>query len=600
MLAAGGNVAHRSKMKWKIWLVPVLGAMMFAAGGRAETEDEKFQELINRIWAWNLEQSPEHATYLGKREGLDRWSDRSFEAIEARKAKTREFLAELETLNRDALGDRWRLDYDLLLRDYRESVEGQRFPEEVLVLTQLGGVHSSLTRLMEVVPAERADDFDAILARLNAFPEVVDQQIALLQRGLELGVTPSRVTLVTVPDQIDALLADESIGNPILAPFRKDAPLLTDAERATYREKGVTVLRESVLPALRKFRAFVTETYLPGARETIAMADLPDGEAWYVFSARSSTTTNRTPAEIHEIGLREVERIGREMDAVIVRAGFEGDRKGFEKFLLEDPRFFAKTPEELLAGYRDIAKRADPELPRLFGRLPELTYGVRAIPGFQAGSSPTAYYYSGSMEAGRAGYFMANTSHLDKRPKWQMEALTLHEAVPGHHLQIALAKEMGDKPELLRERGYTAFVEGWGLYAESLGKEMGFYTDPYSDYGRLTFEMWRACRLVVDTGMHAQGWTRQQAIDFMREHTAMSDHDIKVEIDRYIVWPGQALAYKMGELKIQELRRRAERAWGDDFDIRGFHDVVLGAGAVPLDVLEARVDEWIAERKGAE
>jgi Uncharacterized protein conserved in bacteria len=587
-------------MKRKIWLAWVCCVVAVVANGRSETEDEKFLGLVDRIWSWNLEQFPERCAYLGKREGLDRWTDRSFEAIEARKAKTREFLAELEAMDRDALSDRWKLDYDLLLRDYRQSVEGQRFPDEVLVLTQLGGVHSGLTRLMEVVPAERAEDFDAALTRLKTYPDVVDQHIALLKRGLELGVTPPRVTLVTVPDQIDALLTDESIENPILAPFRKDAPLLSEAEREAYREKGVAVLKESVLPALRKFRAFVTETYLPGARETISMAELPDGEAWYAFSAKASTTTSYTPEEIHRIGLREVERIGREMEAVIARAGFEGDRKAFEEFLLEDPKFFAKTPEELLAGYRDIAKRADAELPRLFSRLPELPYGVRAIPDFQAPASPTAYYYSGSMEAGRAGYFMANTSHLDKRPKWQMEALTLHEAVPGHHLQIALAKEVDDKPDLLRERGYTAFGEGWGLYAESLGKEMGFYTDPYSDYGRLTFEIWRACRLVVDTGMHALGWTRQQAIDFMRENTAMSDHDIKVEVDRYIVWPGQALAYKMGELKIQELRRRAEEALGDDFDIRAFHDVVLGAGGVPLDVLEVRVDEWIARRKGAE
>jgi uncharacterized protein (DUF885 family) len=277
--------------------------------------------------------------------------------------------------------------------------------------------------------------------------------------------------------------------------------------------------------------------------------------------------------------------------------GFQGDKKAFGEFLRTDPRFYDKSADDLLAGYRNICKRIDPELPRFFGKLPRLTYGVKPVPAYSAEAKPTAYYEAGSPEAGRAGYFFANTAHLDQRPKWQMEVLALHEAVPGHHLQIALAQEMEEKPELLRERSYTAFVEGWALYCEGLGKEMGVYADPYSDYGRLTFEMWRAVRLVVDTGIHALGWTRQQAIDYFREHTAMTDYNIKVEVDRYIVWPGQALAYKIGQLKISELRRRAETALGDRFDIRGFHDAVLAQGAVPLDVLEKQVDAWIAREQ---
>jgi len=576
----------------------LLGILLAANLSAAEpTADAKFQALIDKIWAWDMAQFPEWATYLGKREGLDRWTDESEAALKMRDAQTRAFLAELEKIDAKQLTKERRLDYDLLLHDTRDSVEGQRFPGELLALNQLGGVHQSLPNLMQVVPAERPADFDAILTRLRTYPKLVDQNIALLQRGLATGVTVPRVTLATVPAQLDALIAKDTLDSPILAPFQKDAPQLTKEQQADYRKQALEALHSAVLPALRKFQKFVNETYLPGARETIGESALPDGAAWYAFDARESTTTNLTPKEIHAIGALEVARIDDEMTALREKIGFKGDKRAFGEFLRNDPRFYCKTADELLAGYRDFCKRVDPELPRFFGKLPRLTYGVKPVPDFVADAKPTAYYEQGSPAAGRAGYFFANTSHVEQRPKWEMEVLALHEAVPGHHLQIALAQEMEEKPELLRERSYTAFIEGWALYCEGLGKEMGFYQDPYSDYGRLTYEMWRAVRLVVDTGIHAEGWTRQQAIDYFREHTVMSDYRIKVEVDRYIVWPGQALAYKIGQMKISELRKRAETALGDKFDLRAFHDVVLGEGAVPLDVLERRVDEWIAARK---
>jgi uncharacterized protein (DUF885 family) len=563
----------------------------------APTEDEKFQALVAKIWAWDMREFPEWATSLGKREGLDRWTDMTPEAMDRRDAQTREFLDEIKAIDPAKLGEKWRVDYALLRRDYEEGVEGQRFPGELLALNQLGGVHSQIADLMQEVPAAKPADFDAILARYRAYPKLVDQNIALLERGLKAGVTAPRVTLATVPAQLDALISEDSLKNPILAPFRKDAPQLTTEQRENYREQALETFRATVLPALKKFRDFVNGTYLPGARETIGMSALPDGAAWYAFDVRTTTTSNLSPKEIHELGEKEVARIETEMAAVRKATGFQGDKKAFGEFLRTDPRFYDKSADDLLAGYRDICKRIDPELPRFFGKLPRLTYGVKPVPAYSAEAKPTAYYEAGSPEAGRAGYFFANTAHLDQRPKWQMEVLALHEAVPGHHLQIALAQEMEEKPELLRERSYTAFVEGWALYCEGLGKEMGVYADPYSDYGRLTFEMWRAVRLVVDTGIHALGWTRQQAIDYFREHTAMSDYNIKVEVDRYIVWPGQALAYKIGQLKISELRRRAETALGDRFDIRGFHDAVLAQGAVPLDVLEKQVDAWIAREQ---
>ncbi|MGH8047820.1 MAG: DUF885 domain-containing protein [Chthoniobacterales bacterium] len=591
-----GQLGRLMPARFLLALVTAL-ALLPHAFAAEPTEDEKFQALIAKIWAWDMHEFPEWATSLGKREGLDRWTDESREAIERRDAKTREFLADLEKINAKQLTAKWRGDYDLLLHDYKEGVEGQKFPGELLALNQLGGVHDEISNLMQQVPAERAEDFDAILARYNAVPKLVDQNIELLKRGLAAGITVPRVTLATVPAQLDAIINDESSKNPILAPFEKNPPLLAKEKMEQYRAQAMKAFRETVLPALQKYRAFVNETYIPGARESIGMSAMPGGTEWYAFDAKSSTTTDLTPKQIHEIGEKEVARIEEEMTALREKIGFKGDKAAFGKFLRSDPKFYYRTPDEILAAYRNICKSTDPELPHFFGKLPRLTYGVKPVPDYAADAKPTAYYEPGSPAAGRAGYFFANTSHLDQRPSWEMEALALHESVPGHHLQIALAQEMDEKPELLRERGYTAFIEGWALYCEGLGKEMGLYKDPYSDYGRLTYEMWRAVRLVVDTGIHSQGWTRQQAIDYFREHAALSDHNIKVEVDRYIVWPGQALAYKIGQMKITELRRRAEKALGDKFDIRKFHDVVLGDGAVPLDVLEKHVDAWIAAQK---
>jgi uncharacterized protein (DUF885 family) len=329
------------------------------------------------------------------------------------------------------------------------------------------------------------------------------------------------------------------------------------------------------------------------------MRDLPDGRAWYAYNARVTTTTTMTPQQIHELGLSEVKRILGEMDKVIAAVGFKGSFGEFMDFLRKDPRFFYTNADDLLRGYRDICKRADPELARLFGKLPRLPYGVLAVPAYAEKSQTTGYYQGGSLEAGRPGYYFANTYALDTRPKWEMEALTLHEAVPGHHLQIALAQEMENIPDFRKRGHYTAFVEGWGLYAESLGTEMGFYKDPYMNFGRLVYEMWRAIRLVVDTGIHDLGWSRQQAIDYFLANASKNEHDVTVEVDRYIVWPGQALAYKIGELKIKELRAYATKELGDKFDMRQFHDQVLGSASVPLDILETRIKEWVAERQRA-
>ncbi len=349
-------------------------------------------------------------------------------------------------------------------------------------------------------------------------------------------------------------------------------------------------------PALERLRDFLRDEYLPGAVTSTARSDLPDGAEWYAYAVSQYTTTNLSVETIHQTGLAEVRRIRSQMDSIIEVTGFEGDFAQFAEFLRSDPRFYHASAEALLAAYRDIAKRVDPQLPKLFGTMPRMPYGIIPIPSYAEKSQTTAYYQSGSSEAGRPGYFYANTYDLSSRPTWEMEALTIHEAVPGHHLQISLAHELEGVPKFRRFGGYTAFVEGWALYSESLGEEMGFYQDPYSKFGQLTYEIWRAIRLVVDTGMHALGWSRQDAIDFFKANTPKAEHDIVVEVDRYIVWPGQALAYKIGELKIKELRALGETQLGDRFDIRAFHDEVLGQGAVPLDLLQARIEEWIAAR----
>jgi uncharacterized protein (DUF885 family) len=397
------------------------------------------------------------------------------------------------------------------------------------------------------------------------------------------------MTLRDVPAQVQAQIVDDPFASPLLASFVELPAGIGGADRQRLRDAAVDAYRSQVRPAFVRLHEFLTERYLPAARETTSAALLPKGEELYAYNVKWHTTTELTPKAIHEIGLREVARIRAEMDRIVSAVKFRGSFEDFKRFLRTDTRFYYTNADALVAGYRDIAKRADPELARLFGLLPRTPYGVEVVPAAIAPSQTTAYYDPGALNAGRAGNMYANTYKLDSRPKWEMEALTLHEAVPGHHLQIALAQEMENLPEFRKHTSYTAFVEGWALYAEGLGEEMGFYTDPYSKFGQLTYEMWRAVRLVVDTGLHSMGWTRQQAIDYFLANAAKTEQDVTVEVDRYIVWPGQALGYKIGQIRIRELRAELERDLGSRFDIRRFHDTVLGQGAIPLAVLEQRV-----------
>jgi uncharacterized protein (DUF885 family) len=448
-------------------------------------------------------------------------------------------------------------------------------------------------QLVSVTPFRTTTDYDNYLERLSAFPLYLEQVTGLLRRGIELGWVQPRGPLAGVPDQITGQLVADIDQNPLFAPLLKLPESIAEAESDKFRSKARGLIADEVLPAMVLFRDFIVDTYLPAGDRPIGASSLPDGEAYYEHCVREHTSTELGPLEIHHMGMKEVERISAQMDSVIEQAGFKGSMKEFAEFLRTDPRFYFTRAEDLVTAFRDIAKRADAELPMLFAELPRTPYGVRAFPDYEAPSQATAMYYPGASDGSRAGYFMVNTYALDMRPKYEMEALTLHEAVPGHHLQIARAHELHHLPDFRRNGSYTAFIEGWALYAESLGASMGFYADLYSKFGQLIYEMWRACRLVVDTGIHSFGWTRKQAIDYMQENTAKTEQDIAVEVDRYIVMPGQALAYKIGELAIKELRAKAESMLGPAFDIRKFHNAILDNGPLPLTLLNKQIEEWI-------
>lgn len=562
-----------------------------------QNDAERLHDLFKLHWDHTMSEHPELATEVGWPGYNDRWTDLSPEAVARRKRERRAPLQVAQSIDRARLDPADQLNYDLFRREIEEAIAGDGFPEECLQINQLRGVHLGIADLLKIAPRRKIKDYEEILSRLNTAPRLIDQTIDLLSKGVEAGITPPRIALRDVPQQVQNQIGEDPERNPILQLFADFPAEVPPEERGRLRGDAAEALQTRLFPAFRKLHDYLTERYLPAARETIAWGDLPDGKAWYEYNVRRKTTTAMTVGEIHELGLSEMKRIRRETEKVIAESGFKGTFEKFLEFMRSDARFYYPDAESLLAAYRDICKRADPETARLFGRLPRLPYGVLPVPAYAEKSQPTAYYQAGSPAAGRPAVFYANIYALHTRPKWEMEALSLHEAVPGHHLQIALAQEMEGLPEFRRHYRSTAYVEGWGLYAESLGDEMGFYQDPFMKFGRLTYEMWRAIRLVVDTGMHALGWSRRKAIDCFLANSGKSEHDATVEVDRYIVWPGQALAYKIGQLKIKALRESARRELPDRYDVRVFHDRILESGALPLDILERRIQEWIIREK---
>jgi uncharacterized protein (DUF885 family) len=580
-------------------------------GGSSSTV-QQLHQLFDERFQWQMQEFPEEAMSRGDYSHADRVTDASLAAIQRRHDQTAEHLQRLLSIDKSQLPEQELINYEIFELELQNSVNGQRFRRFLAPVGGRFGPQQAIPQMGERVRFNHFEDYANYLTRLLAVPKMVDNTIELMREGLKENRTPPKIVLEGVPQQFDKLLKPDGL-KALAEPFDRFPESVNENQRAELRRRFDNAALPAVRKALAKLNDFFVKEYLPNTRATIAAIDWPEGEEFYNHQLRVMTTTDLTARQIHEIGLREVKRIRSEMMQVIRRSDFQQTEnfktlangnsaappddaifRAFIDYLRTDPRFYHKTERELIMQYRDICKQVDAWLPKFFKTLPRLPYGVKEMAAFMAPQQTTAYYQSGDIRNAEPGYFVANTYDLSQRPKYEMIPLAMHEAVPGHHLQIALAQEIEGLPEFRKDAWFNAYGEGWALYSERLGIEMGLYEDPYDDFGRLLYEMWRACRLVVDPGMHALGWTREQAIQFMLDNTALSELNITTEVDRYIAWPGQAVSYKIGELKIRELRAKAENELGAKFDIREFHDVVLGAGAIPLNVLERRVNEWIA------
>lgn len=567
-----------------------------AFGAQAVSADAAFQTMYEREWQWRLKESPQMATAVGVHDYDDQLGHVDVATQKARLRWLRKFRSELNAVSPDALSAEARVNFAIFVAQIDNAIAALELGAYLMPMTSDSSFYGDLPLLAQMHPFASVKDYRNYIKRLRAVPLYLEENVGLLRQGLRRGMTLPRVVLQGREGSIAAIANAKDIeANPFYAPFKQIPASIAVEVADELRELGRHEIASSVIPAYARLLKFFTEDYQPHARPSIAAYDLPNGRAYYQQQIREYTTLELTPEAIHQMGLGEVRRIRAEMEAVMHEAKFDGDFAAFLKFLRSDPQFYAKTPRELLMNASYIAKRIDGKLPKYFARLPRLTYGVAAVP-----DSIAPYYTSGRYnpppEGGReAGFYWVNTWKLEARPLYALPALTLHEAVPGHHLQAALANEQGEQPPFRRYSYISAFGEGWALYCEHLGMEMGIYETPYEQFGRLTYEMWRAARLVVDTGIHAKGWSRDQALALLRDNTALSEHEITTEVDRYISWPGQALSYKLGELKIRELRARAEQTLGGAFDLRVFHDTVLALGSVPLPVLEQRIDRLIEE-----
>jgi uncharacterized protein (DUF885 family) len=555
--------------------------------------------LFSDAWQFELDESPVFATSLGDHRHDDRLSSERVHDYERRLAVRRGFLERAEMIRTSRLSDMHQVNLNIFVRLQRDEVSELEFKTYLIPITNRGGFHASFPQLPKRVPLNNELDYDNYVARLNDFRRHTKEQIELMREGIRQQMVLPAVVLEGYERTIAPHIVEDPSKSLLYAPALTIPDSIGQPSQDRIVEEMSQAIQTSVVPSYREFAAFMKAEYLPAARGSIAASALPSGRAFYRYRVKHFTTLDVTPDEIHQLGLSEVKRIREEMESVIQESGFEGSFDGFLDFLRTDSQFYATSGDQLQKEIAYVLKRMDGQLPRLFKTLPRMPYGIRLVPEYIAPRTTAAYYSRPAGDGTRAGFYYINVFNLKGRPLYQIEALSLHEAVPGHHLQIAIQQELTGLPKFRQYAGFTAFVEGWALYAERLGLEVGFYQDPYSNFGRLSYEMWRACRLVVDTGMHYLGWTRQQAIEFMRSNTALSLHNITAEVDRYISWPGQALAYKMGELKIRELRQRAEEKLADRFDVRDFHQVVLEAGSVPLDVLDRNVQMYIDKTMAA-
>jgi uncharacterized protein (DUF885 family) len=576
------------------FLAPLAGLLISPAYAAKKPANAPLVKLFDQVWQEDLADDPITATQLGDPRFNDKLPDMSQLALDARNKRNYARLASLRKINKEKLEKEDQLNYDLFERDIKFRIDEFTFKPWLYALRTFDGPQL-LTEVAEFAPFNTVKDYDNWIARINASGAYFDQWIALLQQGANERRTQPRIVVNKVLEQIKPQLVSNPEESGFYAPFKRMPAGIPQAEKDRLQAAAKAAIQSTGVPAYQRLDKFLREVYLPASRDSVGISDTPDGDLFYRNRIRFHTTLdNQTATQIHNTGLAEVKRIRAEMEKTLEGINFLGNLDQFLVFLRTDDRFFHKTPEELMAAYEKTARAIEPQLPKLFGRLPRTGFGVRAIPAASAPTTTTAYYQPPSLDGSRPGNFYVNLYKPETRPIWEIEALTAHEAVPGHHLQTALAYELKGLPEFRRHAGYTAFVEGWALYAESLGYDLGLYQDQFSKFGQLNYDMWRAVRLVVDTGMHQFKWTRDQAIYYFKQNTGKSDQDIQNEVDRYISWPGQALAYKLGQLKIQALRAEAEKALGTSFDIRAFHDKLLGMGALPLSVLETEMRAWIA------
>lgn len=561
-----------------------------ASAAAAETsavasEDQRFTAMAERVWEGM--QNP-----VGS-ENLDAaLPSMTPEAVAARAEQQRAWLNELQSIDTDALSRQAYINWRMLTYRLKNDVDAYDYKEHYMPLNAEGGFHSSLSFMVRNTALRSYEDYQNYVAKLATIPRYMDEQTAWLERALDEGYTQPQAAMMGFEDSVAAFIVQDPVQSVFFEPLLQQPAFIEDDQWASLQAEAAQVIDDEVIPAYQSYFDFMVMDYLPNCRESVGASALPNGDAYYQNRIEHFTTLALTPAEIHEKGLAEVARIRNEMAVVIEQSGFEGSFEEFVEFLRTDPRFYPSSAEELLKEASYIAKRMDGELPKFFKHLPRQPYGIAPVPA-EIAPKYTTGRYAGTSRDDRASFYWVNTYALDRRPLYQLEALTLHEAVPGHHLQGALAREMEDVPGYRKRTYISAFGEGWGLYSEWLGLEAGFYQDPYSNFGRLSYEMWRAARLVVDTGMHSMGWSREKAMDFMAANTALSLHNVRTEIDRYITWPGQALSYKLGEILIRSLRAEAETALGGKFDIREFHYQVLKNGSIPLDVLEQEIRTWI-------
>lgn len=556
-------------------------------------DHEQLRELFDDYWEYTLQSSPVFATSQGDDRFNGQLAETGLDAMKQSYEKSKEFLDRLHEISRDELSDQNQVNYNIFENQLEGSIRAYELNHHLLPLNGWWDYHASFATLGDDVPLDTEEDYDNYLSRLRAFPEYNAGYIERMKKGIELGIMRPRIVFDDYVASIEGLITEAPEEHRLFEPFEEFPDIFSDDEKEQLTGQAKEVVGEIVIPEFQRLRNFLVNEYIPNTTETIGITEIPGGEEYYNYLIQDHTTIDITADEVHEIGLEEVARIRSEMMQIVKSEGYGDDFDGFVQFLRTDDQFYAETAEELLKETAYVLKTIDGKLPELFKTLPRLPYGIEPIPDYLAPRTTTAYYSRGNADGTEAGTYAVNTYDLDSRPLYEIPALSLHEAVPGHHLQIALQQELNDLPKFRTTIGFSAYTEGWALYAERLGEEIDMYETPYNKFGQLSYEMWRALRLVVDTGMHAKGWSRDEAIQYMANNSALSFHNIRSEVNRYIFWPGQALAYKMGEIKIRELRDMAEEELGDNFDLREFHDVVLLSGSIPLSVLEGNVLQWI-------